>query len=128
MWKAPSALVGASRTQRVALSRTVTATPETRPPLESPTEPSNAPLTSDVCAREPEASKTQTRSVLWRSLTFPVYSVQCRESERFRVPEARCQPDPTEDRGGSPFGRCTGDDGSTSGHGSAISVSMALLD
>ena len=65
MWNAPSALVGASRIRLVAVSRTVTVAPGMRPPLESPTEPSSAPLTSEVCAQQAEASQTQTRSAPW---------------------------------------------------------------
>src|SRR5258707_4720846 len=80
MWNAPSALVGASRTRWVAISRTVTAAVGMRPPLESPTEPSNAPLTSDVCAQEAVARQTPTRSALWRRLTFSVYSVERKET------------------------------------------------
>jgi hypothetical protein len=53
-----------------------------RPPLESPTEPSNAPLTSEVCAQQAEASPNQIRSRPWRSRTFLVYSVKQKESDR----------------------------------------------
>jgi hypothetical protein len=65
MWNAPSTLVGASRIRLVAVSRTATVTPGMRPPLESPTEPSSAPLTSYLCAQQAEASEIQTSSAPW---------------------------------------------------------------
>src|SRR6266849_4637053 len=78
---APSPLAEASRPFPVPTSRTMTFAPAMRPPLESLTEPSSAPVTADVCPQPHEMDNMRMKprmKYLFRREVIVVSACGCR--------------------------------------------------